>query len=240
MPVVCDENIRKYVEDVYFGMDYALKKIPSQTVISVQQVTPDTEILIQTEQLSRPMIRKLLIQQILQNGSKLREIWDYSAVNREFLQNDSDFADLKKRIHLQVVPLKASEATVRDIQKKRSILQQEFDLGFCGTLTPWRKHFIQQLIRRGLSVRILGSTFGPSRDIVLNQCRAILNLHAGPEYQVFEQARCYAWLDAGIPVITEQSLDDDLRCTIVAERGDLEERIVEYFKETYPHRTNLL
>ena len=164
------------------------------------------------------------------HSPKVREIWDYSKTNQNLLTNDPDFAPWVSKIFLKHVPLKASQATVQDLRHKRSILKQEFDIGFCGTLTPWRKNFIHQLIARGFTVRLLGSTFGPSRDIVLNQCRAVLNLHAGPEYQVFEQARGYMWLDAGVPVFTESSLDTDLRCTIVAERGDLVERIDEYFR----------
>ena len=40
----------------------------------------------------------------------------------------------------------------------------------------------------------------------------LLNVHFNNDYKIFEQLRCFAWLDTGKIVVSENSLDNDPRC----------------------------
>jgi hypothetical protein len=44
----------------------------------------------------------------------------------------------------------------------------------------------------------------------------ILNIHFNENYKIFEQYRCFAWLDIGKVVLSENSLDNDPRCINVS------------------------
>ena len=46
----------------------------------------------------------------------------------------------------------------------------------------------------------------------LGKCKIILNIHYSNTYNVFEVFRCGPWLEIGVPVISETSLDIDPRC----------------------------
>ena len=37
-------------------------------------------------------------------------------------------------------------------------------------------------------------------------------MHFDASYKIFEQFRCFAWLDIGKTVVSENSLDNDNRC----------------------------
>jgi hypothetical protein len=83
-----------------------------------------------------------------------------------------------------------------------------------GTVTPRRSRIIEELRRKGLTIHVI-QVFG--FEDTLKEClsaRAILNLHAASDYQIFETARCAFFLDAKVPVISETSLDDDPRAFV--------------------------
>lgn len=91
---------------------------------------------------------------------------------------------------------------------------KDFDLAFVGTVTPRRKRILQTLSDRGISIHVIQS-FGFHETI--REClgsRAILNVHADDDYQIFETARCSVWLDSDVPVLSETSLDNDPRAFV--------------------------
>jgi hypothetical protein len=93
---------------------------------------------------------------------------------------------------------------------------------------------IDALQKAGISVHIVNSFDVQTQIQEMVQCRAILNLHASPEYTIFESARCNLYLDAGMPVITEPSLDDDSRC-IVIPRNEFVPRIQDWLERHMGH-----
>ena len=67
------------------------------------------------------------------------------------------------------------------------------------------------LNEKGYSVNCI-TLFGEERDKELAACRIHLNIHCEEDYQLFESARCELWLQVGVPIISENSLDNDSRC----------------------------
>ena len=135
----------------------------------------------------------------------IKEVWDYSAENCRILA--------AKGVSARHVPLISPAAYVQQIKDLRK--DMIYDVGFCGyvrTNTVCRRQVILNKLRdAGLSVHFVNK-FGLERDKELAKCRVMLNVHFAEDYNIFEQVRCDVWLRAGVPVISETSLDDDPRC----------------------------
>lgn len=134
------------------------------------------------------------------------EIWDYSRVNVG-IWNRHGFA-------ARFVPLQTPDDYVRTLREFRARQAIEWDVGFCGTVrgSPRRVFALYAMAKAGLRVRVVHER-GEERDRELARCRVQLNIHFGPTYRVWESHRCQAWLDVGVPVVSEQSLDDHPGCT---------------------------
>jgi len=135
----------------------------------------------------------------------VKEVWDYSAENCKILA--------AKGIVARHVPLVSPAAYVQQIKDLRKDVI--YDVGFCGSVC-WnmvcrRQVILNKLRDAGVSVLFVNK-FGLERDKELAKCRVILNIHFAEDYKIFEQVRCDVWLRAGVPVISETSLDDDPRC----------------------------
>lgn len=137
-----------------------------------------------------------------------KEYWDYSKANLAILMNEVSPQNVMKMKH---VPISFPEKIVqcaRDLWQSKPKL---YDLSFFGTVTPRRASLLQKLKNAGISVLVIQS-FGFTSIIEQSCCsRLILNIHAGDDYTIFESVRCGLFLDAGIPVVSEQSLDNDPR-----------------------------
>ncbi len=158
-------------------------------------------ILYNTEQLTRSDQKMGVIARARQPD--IAEVWDYSAVNCEILRHAG--------ITARHVPLRCVGA---ELEKIRGFIQsatRDYDVGFCGAMSPRRRIILDELAAQGLSVHIVTSS-GDERDRELARCRCILNIHYMSNYGVFESVRCEQWLAAGVPVLSEFSLDNDLRC----------------------------
>jgi SAM-dependent methyltransferase len=135
----------------------------------------------------------------------VKEVWDYSAENCKILA--------AKGVVARHVPLVSPATYVQQIKDLRKDLI--YDVGFCGfvrTDAVCRRQVILDKLRdAGISVHFVNK-FGLERDKELAKCRVILNVHFAEDYKIFEQVRCDVWLRAGVPVISETSLDDDPRC----------------------------
>jgi hypothetical protein len=135
----------------------------------------------------------------------VKEVWDYSAENCKILA--------AKGIIARHVPLVSPAAYVQQIKDLRKDVI--YDVGFCGyvrTDAVCRRQVILNKLRdAGISVHFVNK-FGLERDTELAKCHVMLNIHFAEDYKIFEQVRCDVWLRAGIPVISETSLDDDPRC----------------------------
>jgi hypothetical protein len=132
------------------------------------------------------------------------EIWDYSLVNIYELE--------RKGVTAKYVPLITSGEYLEKIInfRKQPVI---YDIGFNGSMSQRRRFIVDSLKEAGFSV-LVSTSWGDARDLELSQCRALINIHFETTYRVFESARCEPWLSAGVPVISELSLDNDPRCIL--------------------------
>lgn len=136
------------------------------------------------------------------------EVWDYSRVNVE-IWNRHGFP-------ARFTPLRTPDDYLRTLRDFRARQTVEWDVGFCGSVrgSPRRASALLALARAGPRVRVVHSR-GEQRDRELARCRVQLNIHFGSTYRVWESHRCQAWLDVGVPVVSEHSLDDHPGCVNV-------------------------
>ena len=171
-----------------------------------EEKLPPSFIYYNTEQLTSKK-NKLKLDYIVEYIKKheVKEVWDYSKVNIELFKQHSIIA---KHVPLQTPKLYSDKLLEF---RKKGIL---YDVGFCGTPSLRREHILKELEKKGVKVnRVKG--FGDERDKELAKCRVLLNLHVEDDYLIFESARCDAWLSIGVPIISENSLDNDPRCITV-------------------------
>jgi len=152
------------------------------------------------------------------NTTKPKEVWDFSEANCEIFR--------KNGIQATHVPLKSPEWYIHML---KSFQCKEYDVGFAGTINERRLYILDALEKEGVVVQKI-TDFGEARDKKLACCRIILNIHYSEEYQIFESNRCEPWLQCGIPVISEKSLDDDPRC-IVSDYTSLIETTLSYLRQ---------
>lgn len=97
-----------------------------------------------------------------------------------------------------------------DVDALRKLVAQtekEYDLFFCGSLSVRRCAVFEALRHAGVAVHVVQHK-GQKRDREAAKCKALLNIHAGPDYQVREALRIDRFVYAGMPVVTEKSIDD--------------------------------
>ncbi|MBT9611615.1 MAG: methyltransferase domain-containing protein [Pseudomonadota bacterium] len=87
-----------------------------------------------------------------------------------------------------------------------AIEDRPIDLLFFGSMNERRKRIIQQIEDAGGSVTVVnGAVYGPERDDLIRQAKAVLNCHYY-ESARFEQARVFQCLSLGTPVVSERLL----------------------------------
>jgi len=166
---------------------------------------PPEYILFNSEQLTRDSQLKLLLATAASPSCK--EVWDYSAANVRILAEHG--------VAARHVPLQSSQeyrARLLGYRHEGGLL---YDFGFCGHLSPRRLAVLEALRAAGKTVQV-AQCYGEARDRLLAASRIHLNIHCDDDYQVFESNRCNHWLDIGVPVVSEASLDDDPRCQVVS------------------------
>lgn len=90
-------------------------------------------------------------------------------------------------------------------------IPKQYDVAFCGTLSssPKRKVIIDQLISKGIDVHIVDG-WGDNRDKEIGKCKILLNIHFHDTYNVYESLRVCRWVMAGMLVISETSLNNNI------------------------------
>jgi hypothetical protein len=179
-------------------------------------VKPDFQgIVYNTEQVSIPRILNKILK--LAKPS-VQEFWDYSLANIKILE--------KHGIKAKYVPLKTSGPYLEKL-KRFTECEKIYDIGFNGSISGRRKKILDQL---ATTFTVLTSTnWGDKRDQELGQCRVLINIHFDTDYMIFESARCEPWLAAGVPVISELSIDNDERCILTTYDGFFD-TVKEYFQ----------
>ena len=79
---------------------------------------------------------------------------------------------------------------------------KKYDLLFYGSMNDRRKAILDNISKKGISIHFVSALYGPERDLLLGECRAVLNLHFY-DSQIFQQIRAFYPLINNIPVISE-------------------------------------
>lgn len=125
---------------------------------------------------------------------KNHHVWDYSERNIGKIK-DCNFT---------IIPIGYQSSLIR-IPKER---EYKYDLIFYGSLNVRREIIINRLRDRGLNVHVLFNVYGKELDKHIQKSRAVLNLHYY-ESMVFQKIRAFYPLINSVPVISEDSIDDD-------------------------------
>ena len=135
------------------------------------------------------------------SNPNVKEVWDYSLENCRILKMYG--------IEARHVPLISPKVYVDQIKTMRDDLT--IDVGFCGDLSERCLKILNELMKEGFTVHCV-THHGTERYKRLVRCRVIVNIHSSDDSTIFEQTRCDIWLRAGVPVVSETSVDDDPRC----------------------------
>lgn len=199
-------NVKKWIDSfIYFleSIDLEFPEIPIWVGLYPNINISEKCIYYNTEQLSRQNMLNQIID--ISKNNNILEIWDYSLANIEILKINN----IKNVKH---VPLESPQWYINKIKSFQKS-SYDYDIGFCGYLSERRNKILKELKERGVKINII-ELWGDERDKELAKCKIILNIHCSDDYKIFESARCEPWLKLGIPVISENSLDDDSRCII--------------------------
>jgi hypothetical protein len=183
-------------------------------------IIPEKGIYMNTEQLSRKSeLDKILSAQL----TNVEEIWDYSLANVNILK--------EYNIQAKHVPLISPKWYIEKLRLFRDpyIGKFEYYIGFCGAHTKRRTGIFQKLKDAGISLHIVKSLFY-KKDEELAKCAILINIHCDEDYKIFESERCEPWLQLGVTVISEHSLDNDPRC-INVDYDDLVNTVKYYLKK---------
>ena len=205
-PVMVHEHTALQMEQFLLSL-HMRSGPPEKVPICLQEKLCHGEYILQNpEQLSRPLWldkMKKVVEDPLCVG-----YWDQSIANLKILHNHVSHELVKK---MKFVPIEFPQNLVDSAKYLQKSKIKIYDFSFFGTLTPRRKMLIDRLTQAGMKVLVIRQ-FGFSKIIEESCCAKImLNLHADDSQQIFETVRCGLFLDAGIPVISEDSLDSDPR-----------------------------
>jgi hypothetical protein len=160
------------------------------------------------------------------------EIWDYSQVNVDIWRQNGYTARL--------VPLQIPDDYIQKLREFRTSQPIEWDVGFCGSNNGMRRMLVLSALKKaGLKVRNVRAR-GEERDRQLAHCHVHINIHYSSIYKIWESHRCQAWLDVGVPIISENSLDNNPQCINVPFEKLVEETVrqVALVKKTEPNITS--
>jgi hypothetical protein len=115
-------------------------------------------------------------------------VWDYSTVNYHLIAHQN-----KALINFFYD---------QDLCRIPISDHKEWDLIFYGSINDRRKKILDSLTAKGLKIRSVFGLYGPERDRLIGQSRAVLNLHYY-DSQILQQIRIFYPLINKIPVISE-------------------------------------
>jgi glycosyltransferase involved in cell wall biosynthesis len=219
--VICHEDHSLFLDNFINFLESDLspeRDLPIVLLYCSEEKLPPSFIYYNTEQLSSKT-NSIKINSIIQLIKKhnVKEVWDYSKVNIDLFKQHS--------ITAKYVPLQTPKWYSNKLLefRKRGI---EYDVGFCGTPSPKREFILKQLEEKGLKVNRINGLFGDKKDEELAKCKILINIHWEDDCTTFESGRCDAWLSIGVPIVSENSLDNDIRC-INVEYHQLVSKVVE-------------
>ena len=177
-------------------------------------------ILYNTEQLTIPGYLEKILKSVRANPGL--ELWDYSQVNIKILYKNDVFS--------KFIPLHSPKWYVEKLKMFREMYSRSglhYDIGFSGSPSPRREAILSDLRNAGFSV-LHTTAWGDERDRELSKCKILVNIHYSTDHLIFETARCEPWLQLGVPIISELSVENDARCILTTYDGFVD-TVVRYF-----------
>lgn len=172
---------------------------PIQAISLAHPVDDEGEYVYLTEQLSRPGERE--------KASALAHthpLINYSWANSYYLKDIVSH----QPYHLPIL------YQPKFIFPKQPEQQRQFDVGLIFSPTPERLAFLKELADEGISHQWINQhspvfSIGAKTPEIL-KCKILLNLHAGPDYNVFEFSRCSIPVFNGQIVLSEECAHREL------------------------------
>ncbi len=158
-------------------------------VLADYQKLPRNSILFNLEQPSHPNMEKV---RKLASGLT---VWDFSP------RNVKDWRE--RGYDVRHVPIGYTPNLTRI--PKASI--QDWDIFFCGWMTPRRVALIDALRSAGLKVFASAACYGGGRDNLISRSKVCLNVHHDGR-DMFEIVRCSYLMANGKCIVSEESVDD--------------------------------
>jgi hypothetical protein len=183
----CDELVIVQLDIWKWLPDYIFKLPLKISIINTEQLTCDNH-------------KNNLINNIIELEKKCEYkviIYDYSKTNCRIIEENGFISCYHEYI---------STKEENDFLKSLCTGNYEYDVGFVGGLNDRRLFILNELKKLDIKVLIC-EDWGRERDINLAKCKYILNIHWNDEYKIFETIRCNRLLQAGIKIISEDSID---------------------------------
>ena len=151
--------------------------------------------ILNTEQLTRSWYLHKYTMDLhnLLSNNVIPTLYDYSIFNTTLIPFNMNVS--------KVIPYNFKTSEIPDYS-----VDIKYDVAFVGTKSYRRNFILNELENRGISVRYIDS-WGEERDIQVQSCKILLNIHHSDDYKIYESIRCDRWLAFGKVVVTEDSLD---------------------------------
>jgi hypothetical protein len=207
----------EYMKTFYEYIPIILDELTSDIIISAEEIIilqsslfiPDNILkninkisILNTEQLCKETVLKKFLYMInnLKNITKKEIfIYDYSNINKELLQNEG--------YNVSVRYPKSSKDDIMFLKNLIKNNEKIYDVGFIGCVNDRRKKILNDLTNSDIKVKIISDNYGYERDLIISQCKIIVNIHYEHYFNIFESIRCNRLLEAEMIVISENSLD---------------------------------
>ena len=198
MPIISPDKLHAYlhshtVNQLFIAQNTeqfpSLDNLPEHIQINV----------INTEQLSCTDKRNTfltLLSNLEKQTRRTVRVYDYSTANTVYLKSPFTLS-----------PYLNNQPETILLESLLLSSPKRYDIAFIGHPSSRRMLVLQQLRERGFTIWFSNQEFGIERDIQVAQCKLLLNIHWSETACIFESIRCNRWLFAGLPVITEQSID---------------------------------
>ena len=149
---------------------------------------PKSSIIINTEQLYNDFLPE---HELIYSWAENFEVWDYS--DRNIIRfNDRGIKNIKLlRLGFQKELMRLDHSKDKDV-----------DILFYGSMNERRKNILDQLIVKGLTVKILFGIYGKERDAWIERSKLVINHHYY-QSQIFEVVRVFYLLTNSVAVVGE-------------------------------------
>ena len=176
--------------------------------------------LINIEQLTRPYYNSLISDLL----NKQIKVIDYSYENIKFINNE----------YITHLPYQYTNQEIDNLKNMINNNNKIYDVIFVGCFSQKRRYIYDNLINNGINITVIDNTFGEIRDIEISRAKILLNIHCDENCNIYESMRCDRWIFAGMLVISELSLYNnilDINDLVIFEKYDnLVDKVIDVVK----------